>query len=84
MLAIKTAISVEKQVYEEAENLAKEMHVGRSKLYTIAMKDFIERRKNKDLLEEINAAYSNEPTADEKTLLRVSRLQHKRILEREW
>lgn len=81
MLAVKTAISVEKEVYDDAEALAKELHLGRSRLYTIAMKDFIERRKNKELFDKLNAAYSLEPDAEELAIRKASRKQHKRILE---
>ncbi len=84
MLAIKTAISIDKETYNNVENLAKEMNVPRSKLFVIAMKEFIEHRKNRALLEQINAAYSSEPTAEEQTLRKVSRQQHKRVVEREW
>ena len=84
MLAIKTAISIDKDLYDEAEDVAKKMKVPRSKLYSIAMKDFLEHRKNRELLDQLNAAYSTEPTAEEQTLRRVSRQQHKRIMEREW
>ena len=84
MLAVKTAISIEKDIFDEAEHIAKEMHVSRSRLFVIAMQDFIEHRKNKQLFDQINTAYSAEPTAEEQTLRRVSRRQHRRIVEREW
>jgi metal-responsive CopG/Arc/MetJ family transcriptional regulator len=84
MLAIKTAISIDRDLYDEAEGVAKEMKVPRSKVFAIAMKDFIERRKNKALFEQINAAYSSEQTTEEQTLRRVLRQQHKRVVEREW
>lgn len=84
MLAIKTAISIDKDLFDEAEDVAKKMKVPRSKLYSIAMKDFLEHRKNRELLDQLNAAYSTEPTAEEQTLRRVSRQQHKRIMVREW
>ncbi len=84
MLAVKTAISVDKTIFDEAEYIAKEMHVSRSKLYVIAMKEFIDHRKNKQLFDDINAAYSVEPSVEEQTIRKVSRQQHKRIVEREW
>ena len=82
--AIKTAISIDKETYDEAENLAQEMKVLRSKLFVIAMKEFIEHRKNKTLLEQINATYALEPTAEERALRKSSRQQHKCIVAREW
>jgi metal-responsive CopG/Arc/MetJ family transcriptional regulator len=84
MLAIKTAISIEKNLFDQAELIARAMKVSRSKLFVIAMQDFIEHRNNKEMLARINAAYSDEPDATEETLRRNSRKQHRRIVEGKW
>jgi len=84
MQAIKTAISIEKNLFDQAENIARTMKVSRSKLFVIALQDFIEHQKNKELLAQINAAYSDEPDTTEQTLRRKSRQQHRRIVGREW
>ncbi len=84
MLAIKTAISIEKSLFEQAENIARTMKVSRSKLFVIALQEFIEHQKNKEMLAKINAAYTDEPDATEQMLSQKSRKQHRRILEGEW
>jgi metal-responsive CopG/Arc/MetJ family transcriptional regulator len=84
MLAVKTAISIEKDLFDQAERIARSMKVSRSKLFVIALQDFIEHRKNKELLEQINAAYADEPDAAEEAVLRKSRRQHRRLVDREW
>jgi metal-responsive CopG/Arc/MetJ family transcriptional regulator len=84
MQAIKTAISIEKSLFDQAENFARSMKVSRSKLFVIALQDFIEHQKNKELLAQINAAYADESDATEQTLRRKSRRQHRRMLEGEW
>jgi metal-responsive CopG/Arc/MetJ family transcriptional regulator len=84
MLAIKTAISIEKNLFDQAEIIAKTMKVSRSKLFVIALQDFIEHRKNKELLAQINAAYADEPDAPEQALRKKARRQHRRIVEGEW
>ena len=84
MLAIKTAISIEKDLFDQAENIARTMKVSRSKLFVIALQDFIEHRNNKQMLAQINAAYSDEPDVTEQTLRRKSLQQHRRIVEGEW
>lgn len=50
MHAIKTAISIEKNLFDQAEKMARTMKVSRSKLFVIALQDFIEHQKNKELL----------------------------------
>lgn len=84
MQAIKTAISIEKNLFDQAENIAKSLKISRSKLFVIALQDFIEHQKNKEMLAQINAAYSDEPDTAEQTLYRKSRRQHRRIVEGEW
>ena len=84
MQAIKTAISIEKNLFDQAENIARTMKVSRSKLFVIALRDFIEHRNNKEMLAQINAAYTDEPDTTEQTLRRKSRRQHRRIVGGEW
>ena len=84
MKSIKTAISIEKDLFEQAEKMARSMKVSRSKIFVIALQEFIEHQKNKELLARINAAYTDEPDAAEQILRRKSRRQHKRMVEGEW
>lgn len=84
MKAIKTAISIEKDLFDQAEKMAQSMKVSRSKLFVIALQDFIAHQKNRELLAQINAAYSDEPDTAEQTLRRKSRRQHRRMVEGEW
>jgi metal-responsive CopG/Arc/MetJ family transcriptional regulator len=84
MQAIKIAISIEKNLFDQAENIARTMKVSRSKLFVIALQDYIEHRKNKEILAQINAAYADEPDTSEQTLHRKSRQQHRRIVEGKW
>jgi metal-responsive CopG/Arc/MetJ family transcriptional regulator len=83
MLAIKTAISIEKAIFDQAEKVAQAMNVSRSKLFVLALQEFLERQKNKQLLEQINAAYSDLPDTAEQTLRNSQRRQHRRIMESE-
>ena len=84
MQAIKTAISIEKNLFDQAEKIARTMKVSRSKLFVIALQDFIEHQKNKEMLAQINAAYADEPDATEQALRRKSHRQHRRMVEGEW
>lgn len=84
MQAVKTAISIEKTLFDKADAYARTMKVSRSKLFVIALQDFFEHQKNKELLAQINAAYADEPDATEQALRHKSRRQHRRIVEGEW
>ena len=84
MQAIKTAISIEKNLFDQAEKIARTMKVSRSKLFAIALQDFLAHQKNKELLAQINAAYADEPDAAEQALRSKSRRHHRRIVEGDW
>jgi metal-responsive CopG/Arc/MetJ family transcriptional regulator len=81
---VKTAISLQKSLFEQVEILAQELHISRSRLFVLALEDFIHRYQSRQLLERINAAYEDSPTPSEATLQRRMRRQHKRIVEGEW
>lgn len=81
---VKTAISIQQPLFEQAEALAKEMHISRSRLFMLALKDFIHRYQSRQLLERIDAAYDDAPAPSEKELQRHMRSSHKRIVEDEW
>jgi metal-responsive CopG/Arc/MetJ family transcriptional regulator len=84
MQSIKTAISIQKSLFEQAENLARRMKVSRSRLFVLALEDYLHRQQNRELLTQINAAYANELDPAEKTLRRKVRRTHRRIVEGEW
>ncbi|MBI5181667.1 MAG: CopG family transcriptional regulator [Nitrospirae bacterium] len=66
---MKTAISVPDEIFKKADEAAKEYNYSRSELFTLAVKEFLEKIKSKRLLEAINDAYS-EPETSEETSLR--------------
>lgn len=81
---VKTAISIHRSLFEQAEDLARKMKVSRSRLFVLALEDYLRRQQNRDLLAQINAAYADEPDLAERTLRRKSRRLHRKIVEGEW
>jgi metal-responsive CopG/Arc/MetJ family transcriptional regulator len=84
MQNVKTAISIQKSLFEQAEKIARKMKVSRSRLFALALEEFIRREQNRELLAQINAAYADEPSASEQTLRRKTRRTHRRIVRGEW
>ncbi len=83
MRTVKTAISIQEALFDQAEALARRMKVSRSRLFALALEDYIQRHENRQLLRRLNAAYSDEPDAAEQALRRKARGTHRRIVERE-
>ncbi|MEW6594292.1 MAG: hypothetical protein AB1413_05410 [Thermodesulfobacteriota bacterium] len=84
MQNIKTAISMQKPLFDQAEELAHTMKVSRSRLFVMALQEYIERRKNRELLARINAAYEEPDDATEKKLRHAAQRRHRRLVEGEW
>jgi antitoxin MazE6 len=84
MANVKTAVSLQKSLFEQVEALAGEMKVSRSRVFALALEDFIRRHQNRRLLERINVAYADTPDPAEQTLRRRLHRHHRRIVEGEW
>ena len=81
---IKTAISIQKSLFEEAENLAQELNVSRSELFSLAIETFVRSHQNQKLLQEINQAYSDEPDPAENVRLTKMRKHHRKMVRNAW
>lgn len=66
---VKTAISIDKDLLAQAEIAAQEMSLSRSRLFALALEQYLRRRQGQQMLEQINAAYRDEPDPDEQLLL---------------
>lgn len=84
MKSIKTAISIRRALFEAAEDLARKMKVSRSRLFVLALEEYLRHQENRALLEKINAAYADEPDPSEQTLRRKSARHHRRLVEGKW
>lgn len=84
MQNIKTAISIQKSLFEQAESFARKMKISRSRLFGLALEDYLRRQENQELLARLTAAYADEPDAEEKEYRRRVRRSHRRMLEGQW
>lgn len=83
MPGVKTAISLEETLFNKVKQLASEMHVSRSKLFTLAVKDFLQKQENKKMLAQLNAAYSDSPSEEEKTISKAMHEKQRKIVGQE-
>jgi metal-responsive CopG/Arc/MetJ family transcriptional regulator len=85
MANIKTAISLQESLFQQAEALARDMNVSRSRLFVLALENFIREYEDRQLFERINKAYEDAPPDEiEQAHLRQIRRQHRRMVEGEW
>ncbi|OQX06137.1 MAG: hypothetical protein BWK73_31685 [Thiothrix lacustris] len=82
--SIKTAISIQQDLFDAINQLAQELHISRSKLFMLAVEDFIAKNKNRQLLAQINAAYDDAvPDAEETQVQTAMKQKQARCLETE-
>lgn len=84
MASVKTAISINKTLFEQVNKLADELDVSRSHLFVLAVEEFIQRHENQKLLQQLNETYDDLPDADEEQQLQGMRLSHRQLVEGEW
>lgn len=84
MANIKTAVSLHERLFKQAESLARQMKLSRSRLFAHALEEFIQRHQNRELLDKINQAYSDQPDNAERNYLRKMRRRHRKMVEHQW
>ncbi len=84
MANIKTAISLQKALFDQIDALAREMKVSRSRVFVLALEDYVRKYQNQQLLERINKAFPNELSKSEQEPLHKMRRQHRKLVEGEW
>lgn len=80
---IKTAISIQKNLFEQADALAEQMKISRSHLFGLAIESLIRRYQNQALLDEINQVYIDQDDPAEQARLSRMRKGQRTLLEKE-
>ena len=84
MPSIKTAIFLQKPLFDQVAALAKKMSIPRSRLCALAVEEFVRRHQSQRLLQRINEAHADAPAPAEAALQRRMRRQHRQMVEGEW
>jgi metal-responsive CopG/Arc/MetJ family transcriptional regulator len=68
---MKTAISIPNPIFEAAEQVAKELGMSRSELYTRAIAAFVEAHRSEDVTAKLNQVYAEEASTLDPVLRRL-------------
>jgi metal-responsive CopG/Arc/MetJ family transcriptional regulator len=82
MPKIKTAISIEKSVFEKMDMLAKKIKISRSRLFSMAARVFIHRNKNAEIFYLINEVYNDLPESE--PIVSAMCSTHYKIVKDQW
>ena len=83
MPGVKTAISLDEKLFNRVNKLSKEMHVSRSRLFTLAVKDYLKKQENREILAQLNKAYGDQAAEEEVEIMKSMRVRHGNIIEHE-
>lgn len=78
---MKTAVSIPDPVFRAADKLAKRMRIPRSRLYALALADYIDRNTDARITERLNASYAANPPEDDPFIREAAR---RALLRSEW
>ena len=82
-MTVKTAISLDAVLFGQAEALAGQMKVSRSRLIGLALDEFLRRHRSRAMLDRLNAAYAGDDHAAPQAK-RLHRAAHRRQVEGTW
>ena len=83
MPGVKTAISLDEELLIKVDRLSSDLHVSRSKVFTLAVQDYLKKQENQSLLAQLNEAYEDFPGEKEREISESMRIKHKKIIEQE-
>ncbi len=80
---MKTAISIEDDLFKEVERYAKEHHYKRSEVFAEALRVFFDKIRTEQMLEALNEVYSDRDTAEDRMRLKSAKRYHDKRISRE-
>ncbi len=80
---MKTAISIPDNLFAAVEKTAKELKLSRSQLFVAAVKDYLVKQNNRELLEALNEAYSEADTKKDMELRKRAKKYYSRLAKAE-
>jgi metal-responsive CopG/Arc/MetJ family transcriptional regulator len=84
MPGVKTAISLDEKLFNRINKLAKKMHVSRSRLFTLAVDDYLKKQENEYLLAQLNKAYAESDDEEIKISNSMKSKQRKIVEQESW
>lgn len=80
MSTVKTAVSLDVDLFEAVSALAATLHISRSKLVALAVEEYVRLHRNIALLDQINEAYADNDDAEDEPRVRSMRRRHAAVL----
>jgi metal-responsive CopG/Arc/MetJ family transcriptional regulator len=81
---MKIAISIDDGLLQQADQTARLMGLSRSRLFAVAVRDFLQRQRQEQMLLRLNEVYASQPEPAEKRLLKGIKAKMRRTVKDRW
>jgi metal-responsive CopG/Arc/MetJ family transcriptional regulator len=84
MSNVRTAISIPESLFERVDAFAKRAQISRSRLFALAVEDYLRQVENEELLQAINEAYQDAPSPEEEIYHQRMKDKHRQQVQGQW
>jgi metal-responsive CopG/Arc/MetJ family transcriptional regulator len=81
---VKTAISVDGQLLGDADRIARDMGLSRSRLIALALEAYIRQRRQEEITERLNRVYGGGQDAFEQATTRKMKAKFRSTVRERW
>jgi metal-responsive CopG/Arc/MetJ family transcriptional regulator len=81
---MKTTISIDGQLLEEADRAARRMGVSRSRLFSLALQEYLLQRRQEEMTEQLNRVYAGGLDAPERRTTAGMKARFRATMKDRW
>jgi Arc/MetJ family transcription regulator len=81
---MKTAISIDDRLLQEADRAARDMGLSRSRLFSVALREYLHHRHAQEMIEQLNRAYGGDPDPAEQRTVGRMKAKFRSALKERW
>jgi predicted transcriptional regulator len=81
---MKTAISLDSDLLQRADQTARAMGLTRSRLFSLAIEDYLRRRQQQNMIEQLNQVYSDEAQPTEARTAKRMKAKFRSVIKDRW
>ena len=81
---MKTAISVDDDLLHQADQTAKQLGLSRSRLFSIALQDFLRHRRQTEMMAQLNEVYREEGASPERRTAGLIKAKLRSTIKEQW
>jgi len=81
---MKTAISIDDRLLQDADRVARDMGVSRSRLFSVALREYLLHRHAQATIERLNRVYAGDADPAEQRTVKGMKAKFRPVLKERW